>query len=157
MAASSQQSMAQSPSPRQRTGFIERPVFRIAPEDVCLPNRPGPHGLRGHALVARRETPGHRIYSLFTMSNTREPPEAVREFVHPPGASRHPQVLMSFQITPEITPQANGPSGSPPDPWWSQTGSNRRPHACKARALPTELWPLVEDGLGGINRVRIKQ
>ncbi len=28
--------------------------------------------------------------------------------------------------------------------WWSQTGSNRRPHACKARALPTELWPLSE-------------
>ena len=28
--------------------------------------------------------------------------------------------------------------------WWSQTGSNRRPHACKARALPTELWPLEE-------------
>ena len=26
-------------------------------------------------------------------------------------------------------------------PWWSQTGSNRRPHACKARALPAELWP----------------
>ena len=26
--------------------------------------------------------------------------------------------------------------------WWSQTGSNRRPHACKARALPTELRPL---------------
>ena len=25
--------------------------------------------------------------------------------------------------------------------WWSQTGSNRRPQACKARALPTELWP----------------
>ena len=27
-------------------------------------------------------------------------------------------------------------------PWWSQTGSNRRPQACKASALPTELWPL---------------
>ena len=26
-------------------------------------------------------------------------------------------------------------------PWWSLTGSNRRPHACKARALPTELRP----------------
>ena len=25
--------------------------------------------------------------------------------------------------------------------WWSQTGSNRRPNACKARALQTELWP----------------
>ena len=27
--------------------------------------------------------------------------------------------------------------------WWSQTESNRRPPACKAGALPTELWPLV--------------
>ena len=26
--------------------------------------------------------------------------------------------------------------------WWSQTGSNRRPPACKAGALPAELWPL---------------
>ena len=36
------------------------------------------------------------------------------------------------------------PSRSPArgEGWWSQTGSNRRPHACKARALPTELWPL---------------
>src|SRR6201985_2659591 len=25
--------------------------------------------------------------------------------------------------------------------WWSKTGSNRRPPACKAGALPTELWP----------------
>ena len=30
--------------------------------------------------------------------------------------------------------------------WWSQTGSNRRPHACKARALPTELWPRRKTG-----------
>ena len=30
---------------------------------------------------------------------------------------------------------------TPTRTWWSQTGSNRRPHACKARALPTELWP----------------
>ncbi len=29
-----------------------------------------------------------------------------------------------------------------PPAWWSQTGSNRRPPACKAGALPTELWPL---------------
>ena len=27
------------------------------------------------------------------------------------------------------------------DRWWSQTESNRRPPACKAGALPTELWP----------------
>ena len=38
--------------------------------------------------------------------------------------------------------------------WWSQTGSNRRPHACKARALPTELWPrqTTEDGRSSILR-----
>ena len=38
------------------------------------------------------------------------------------------------------------PSRSPArgEGWWSQTGSNRRPHACKARALPTELWPLMK-------------
>ena len=35
--------------------------------------------------------------------------------------------------------------------WWSQTGSNRRPHACKARALPTELWPR-SDGRPGQTR-----
>ena len=28
--------------------------------------------------------------------------------------------------------------------WWSQTGSNRRPPACKAGALPTELWPRID-------------
>ena len=27
--------------------------------------------------------------------------------------------------------------------WWSQTESNRRPLACHASALPTELWPLT--------------
>ncbi len=30
---------------------------------------------------------------------------------------------------------------SGPTKWWSQTESNRRPPACKAGALPTELWP----------------
>ena len=32
-------------------------------------------------------------------------------------------------------------SGNGREGWWSQTGSNRRPPACKAGALPTELWP----------------
>ena len=40
--------------------------------------------------------------------------------------------------------------------WWSQTGSNRRPPACKAGALPAELWPHCDlgrarvVGLGGL-------
>ena len=36
-----------------------------------------------------------------------------------------------------------------PARWWSQAGSNRRPSACKADALPAELWPLeLVVGLG---------
>ncbi len=30
--------------------------------------------------------------------------------------------------------------------WWRRTGSNRRPEACKATALPTELRPLKPQG-----------
>ena len=47
-----------------------------------------------------------------------------------------------------------GIPGSPV--WWSQTGSNRRPPACKAGALPAELWPLQKSlemvGLGRLER-----
>lgn len=32
-------------------------------------------------------------------------------------------------------------SGPCAAPWWSQTGSNRRPPECKSGALPAELWP----------------
>ena len=32
--------------------------------------------------------------------------------------------------------------------WWRRTGSNRRPIACKATALPTELRPLSNGGPG---------
>jgi hypothetical protein len=39
--------------------------------------------------------------------------------------------------------------------WWSQTESNRRPPACKAGALPTELWPRAVVGkLLGTQRKR---
>ena len=34
--------------------------------------------------------------------------------------------------------------------WWSRTGSNRRPIACKATALPTELRPHKLVGQGGL-------
>ncbi len=40
--------------------------------------------------------------------------------------------------------------GNPPTVWWSQGGSNSRPPACKAGALPAELWPLNMVGLGGL-------
>lgn len=42
--------------------------------------------------------------------------------------------------------------------WWSQTGSNRRPPACKAGALPAELWPLKPvalDRMVGLGRLEL--
>jgi hypothetical protein len=47
----------------------------------------------------------------------------------------------SLTCRPRLRPTPQCPKGEAE--WWSQTGSNRRPHACKARALPTELWPLL--------------
>ena len=44
--------------------------------------------------------------------------------------------------------------GSRKSVWWSQTGSNRRPPACKAGALPAELWPRsgIRDHGSGISK-----
>ena len=41
--------------------------------------------------------------------------------------------------------------------WWSWTGSNRRPEACKATALPTELQPQRDElpDLVGLGRVEL--
>ena len=43
--------------------------------------------------------------------------------------------------------EANFVCGRANPGWWSQTGSNRRPPACKAGALPTELWPRPGDAI----------
>jgi hypothetical protein len=57
--------------------------------------------------------------------------------------SRVCRTLMRYELmSPLMRAAANccfGRAGKPD--WWSQTGSNRRPPACKAGALPAELWP----------------
>src|SRR3981081_1751031 len=47
----------------------------------------------------------------------------------------------SIAMTRPPPPSLAAPRIAEGEAWWSQTGSNRRPHACKARALPAELWP----------------
>ncbi len=72
-----------------------------------------------------------RANPSFTMSN--RPPETSNEA---------PAAEFMFQCD-------RFPLGPEAQRWWSQTGSNRRPHACKARALPTELWPRSEPAAAG--------
>ena len=43
----------------------------------------------------------------------------------------------------KFQPEVPQTPNTTPTKWWSQTGSNRRPQACKASALPTELWPRI--------------
>src|ERR1700757_4863123 len=77
-----------------------------------------------------------RIDLLFTMSdNTRAS-----------GESRLTCELISLRTSVTLVGGASARSNV----WWSQTGSNRRPPACKAGALPTELWPLQKTEHGPI-------
>jgi hypothetical protein len=39
--------------------------------------------------------------------------------------------------------------------WWSQPGSNRRPPACKAGALPAELWPQEHSNIRPTERIPV--
>ena len=96
-------------------------------------------------LLRRIQT---RINLLFTMS---EIPHAhpVRDATCEVMFSRtvYLATLVSpsslFRATPGTlrSPCPAAPRIAEGEAWWSQTGSNRRPHACKARALPAELWP----------------
>jgi hypothetical protein len=74
----------------------------------------------------RHAVTGIRTNLLFTMSENRRANHAARQTVY----RRHEHPSCSSCRVPGPAPN-----------WWSQTGSNRRPPACKAGALPTELWP----------------
>ena len=83
---------------------------------------------------SERQAPlrGSRMHFLFTILKNPQPPPERRK-------------RMSLDDT--------GVKG--PAIWWSQTGSNRRPHACKARALPTELWPQRRNDMVGLGRLEL--
>ena len=134
-------------SARQRTQIVkERPVFRISPKDMfCLPSISGTTAA-GRRWFAGTRCPACRICCLFTISNIRAAkPEKGRartsfDMIHDHDGS--------WPWTREH--QAS---------WWSLSGSNRRPEACKATALPAELRPHVAQtsstimvGLGRLER-----
>lgn len=59
------------------------------------------------------------------------------------------QILTAIAVQDKDSPITNSPTTDTLNtkaltnlPWWRRTGSNRRPPACKAGALPAELRPL---------------
>ena len=75
-------------------------------------------------------------HSLFTMSHSFAH-GGVSRHAHHGKLGIHPDLVLDRRSSASQASLAPAPDGN----WWRQTGSNRRPHACKARALPTELCP----------------
>ena len=67
----------------------------------------------------------------------RSPLHDVRYHASRRSPMRHEPQRVHYAMKRELF--SYGRAGRPD--WWSQTGSNRRPPACKAGALPAELWP----------------
>lgn len=66
-----------------------------------------------------------------------------------PGAGRSGRQTLAF--SPDALRQstlAARLTARPAEEWWRRTGSNRRPDACKATALPAELRPPDHGGPG---------
>ncbi len=90
------------------------------PEIAHRPPRPAPCGTSRHDRLSERSY-------LFTMSDITRAQWATGQDM-PEGVTTDAKRMF-------LCERAETPA------WWSQTGSNRRPPACKAGALPTELWP----------------
>ncbi len=86
----------------------------------------------------------NRTYSLFTMS---EKP-AGTAMTQDVTAYRDRRNLYSTTLSrrSRMATSTARRIERPAREWWSQSGSNRRPPACKAGALPAELWPQVFSG-----------
>jgi hypothetical protein len=95
--------------------------------------------------VASRSTLGAIL--LFTMSDITHPHRAIGPVRERNCFFDGRALRLRFHLRIEIVASTRDIKTKqrriePDDPgWWSQTGSNRRPPACKAGALPTELWP----------------
>ncbi len=93
-------------------------------------------GCQGVALSVtasqRHDVCPKRLKKIGVPTGIRTPVAAVKGRCPRPLDDGDPEKLVLPQ--PEARPWRR-------DLWWSQAGSNRRPPACHAGALPAELWP----------------
>ncbi len=130
--------------PRFRNTNKKTSLLRNRPNGMrsSLPTfaRANPHSInaRGIETRRRRRSCGRSGRSLlFTMSDNTQQPGSTRA-----QAVRNRLFLSGRMGCSDVS--TNDSRASVITTWWSQTGSNRRPPACKAGALPTELWPRRE-------------
>jgi hypothetical protein len=174
MSATSQRGAnLQSPSPRQKRRTIRKTSSSdLHPKTFACQTHPALSGQTIQSSDDRSARPRwfagslrqSRMRHLFTMSNTRKLCRARSRIPQKPRPRSSDRCWsQTGSPGPPSTDRWWSQTGSPGPPitdrWWSQTGSNRRPHACKARALPTELWPrarrsLVTSHCGGPGTTR---
>ncbi len=106
------------------------------------------HGRRGWQISLPQRP--HSLFTMSLMSSPNSRPCGTDRSSQHPGCGKR-----MFQIAGSTSTLGRLPSArrQVPKEWWSQTGSNRRPHACKARALPAELWPQRVKPAGRTSRV----
>ena len=135
MSAARPAAASRRPGSNART-VTKRPVHQARlsrrTQHGCLPNMPS-----GAAALAGPDEP------QFPLHDVKHP--RIASETRPANFNDFSMIRM---ITTTAWSQPSSPTISAPDGlktnWWSQTGSNRRPHACKARALPAELWPHID-------------
>ena len=98
-------------------------------------------------LPSGRRTARSKEIHAATASISRTHSQCQRGTEAPIGAEALISCLHTWKIGAAALLRSSGFGG-----WWSQTGSNRRPQACKASALPTELWPLLRSPDGELRR-----
>ncbi len=131
-----------------RTRIQRQPIrqdFLSPPDPRSIPGRLGREWIsNGSGLEHDRSLRSHleasRQNLLFTMYQNRRRAEAMRNLHFSskdnvfPAASRSRRLLRK-RLTRQRRVRLRGTT------WWSLSGSNRRPPACKAGALPAELKP----------------
>lgn len=119
----------QCPLGKDRTKIVKKDLSSdFHPKTYfCLPSISGANGC-GPSLVRGTRKSARRRCCLFTISNIR---------AHP-----HRGEANTFDIQ------------NTSKNWWSLSGSNRRPEACKATALPAELRPPWRSFCFGLRRRR---
>ena len=115
------------------------------PHERNLPSRCHASGRSRNRRPPRGGDPTHRP-SRRTRPAASTAGNPKRATLGPPNPTTRslatPLLLRTTSTSPApspVTPARTLPRRA--SPWWSQTGSNRRPPACKAGALPAELWP----------------
>ena len=105
--------------------------------------RPASRDLNGGAVRLTHHVPG--IERPMATNRIHQHPANYRSLWNPKGQTPNTEPVQIFSLRCHAE-QATSKALAANlcffmDEWWSQTGSNRRPPACKAGALPAELWP----------------